>query len=57
MIGLDLELVVDYLVVHLDAKIVKQKLRKMHPQFSLLVKAEIKKILDVGFIHPIDYPE
>lgn len=29
----------------------------MHPQITLLVKVELKKLLDVGFIHPIDYVE
>jgi hypothetical protein len=29
----------------------------MHPQIALLVKLELQKFLDVGFIRPIDYPE
>lgn len=29
----------------------------MHPQVALLVKVELEKLLDVGFIRPIDYPE
>lgn len=29
----------------------------MHPQIVLLVKVELKKLLDIGFIHPIDYAE
>jgi len=33
---------------------VKQKLRKMHPHIALLVKEELKKLLDVGFIRAID---
>jgi len=39
------------------AKPVKQKLRKMHPHVALMVKEELKKLLDVGFIRPIDYLE
>lgn len=27
----------------------------MHPQIALLVKAKLKKLLDVSFIRPIDY--
>ncbi|GLJ52539.1 hypothetical protein SUGI_1118050 [Cryptomeria japonica] len=27
----------------------------MHPQITILVKVELKKLLDVGFIRPIDY--
>ncbi|GLJ17613.1 hypothetical protein SUGI_0306670 [Cryptomeria japonica] len=57
MPGLDLDLVMHHLTIKLGAKLVKQKLRKMHPQVALLVKAELKKLLDVRFIHPIDYPE
>ena len=29
----------------------------MHPQVALLVKDELKKLLDVGFIRPIHYAE
>jgi hypothetical protein len=57
MLGLDLELVLHHLPLKLGVKLVKQKLRKMHPQVSLYVKAELKKLLDVGFIRPIDYVE
>lgn len=57
MPGLDPKLVVHNLVVRKDSKLVKQKLRKMNPQVSLLVKEELQKMLDVEFIKPIDYPE
>lgn len=33
----------------------EQKIQKMNPQIALLVKSKIKKLLDYGFIHPIDY--
>lgn len=29
----------------------------MHPQITMLVKVELKKLLDVVFIRPIDYTE
>lgn len=29
----------------------------MHPHISLLVKEEFKKLLDVGFIRPVAYPD
>jgi len=38
MPNLDPDLVVHQLDVHPDAKPIKQKLRKMHPQVALLVK-------------------
>ncbi|GLJ53607.1 hypothetical protein SUGI_1143580 [Cryptomeria japonica] len=57
MPGLDLDLVMHHLTVAEGDKPVKQKLRKMHPQIAVLVKTELKKLLDVGFIRPIDYVE
>lgn len=53
----DLDLVMHHLSIAPRAKPVKQKLRKMNPQVTLLVKAELKKLLDVGFIQLLDYAE
>jgi len=39
--GLDPSLMVHHLVIHRDAKPVKQKLRKMHPKVALPIKEEI----------------
>ena len=52
---LDITLAVHNLLVHLDAKPIKKKLRKIHPQFSLLVKEELERLLVTWFIRPIDY--
>lgn len=52
---LDPGLFLHHLPLKLEVKPIKQKLRKMHPQVALLVKAELKKLLDVSFIRPIDY--
>ncbi|KAL6316950.1 hypothetical protein AAG906_024488 [Vitis piasezkii] len=38
-------------------KPVKQKLRRLHPRWSLQVKEEIQKQLSVGFISVVEYPE
>lgn len=54
---LDPKLVLNHLQLLSEAKPYKQKLRKMHPQIVLLVKVELQKLLDVGFIRPIDYVE
>ena len=54
MPGLDPEAVVHHLVVYPGAKPGRKKLRKMYPQIALLVKIELQKLLDVGFIHLID---
>lgn len=55
MPGLDPEQVLHHFPLLPNAKTYKQKLRKMHPQIALLVKVELKKLLDVGFIRSIDY--
>ncbi|RVW61749.1 hypothetical protein CK203_065424 [Vitis vinifera] len=39
------------------ARPVKQKLRQLHPRWSLQVKEEIQKQLSVGFISVVEYPE
>jgi len=57
MPGLDPNLILHHLPLDPGVKLVKQKLRKMHPHIALLVKEELKKLLDVGFIRAIDYPE
>jgi len=57
MPGPDLNLIMHHLSLALGAKPVKQKLRKMHPHVALMVKEELKKLLDARFIRPIDYPE
>jgi len=45
------------LVVEQGVAPIKQKLRKIPFYVSLLVMKEIKKLLEVGFIRPIDYLE
>ena len=55
MLGLDPSFFLHNLPLKKGAKPIKQKPRKMHPSKALLVKREIKKYLQVGFIKPIDY--
>lgn len=55
MLGLDLDLIMHHLSIALGVKPVKKKLCKMHPHVALLVKAELEKLLKVGFIRAIDY--
>ena len=50
MLGLDIDLVVHHLEVNPKIKHVKKKLRKIHPNVALLVKVELKKILEEKFI-------
>ena len=39
------------------ARPIKQKLRRLYPQWSLQVKEEIQKQLSVGFLSVVKYPE
>ncbi|RVX08208.1 Retrovirus-related Pol polyprotein from transposon 17.6 [Vitis vinifera] len=57
MLGLDPSIVQHHLPILPHAKPVKQKLRRLHPRWSLHVKEEIQKQLSVGFISVVKYPE
>ena len=57
MLGLDPDLIMHHLSIAPSVKLVKQKLRKMHPHVAFLVKAKLEKLLKVGFIQAIDYVE
>lgn len=57
MPGLDPNLVVHNLNIKESANPVKQKLQKMHPINYMMVKEELQILLEVKFIHPIDYSE
>ena len=57
MPGLDSFIVQHHLPILPHARPVKQKLRRLHPQWSLQVKEEIQKQLSVGFLSVVDYPE
>lgn len=48
MLGLDPDLVMHHMIVTPGTK--------MYPQVALLIKVELEKFLDVGFIKLIDYP-
>ena len=39
-----------------ECRPVKQKLRKLIPEWSLKVKEEVTKQLDVGFVRVVEYP-
>ena len=57
MPGLDPSIVQHHLPLVPHARPVKQKLRRLHPRWSLQVKEEIQKQLSVGFISVVEYPE
>ena len=45
--------------IHLEerAKLIHQRQRRLNPKYSLLVKEEIEKLLETGFIYPVPYSE
>ncbi|XP_034674313.1 uncharacterized protein LOC117905510, partial [Vitis riparia] len=55
--GLDPSIVQHRLPLLPHARPVKQKLRRLHPRWSLQVKEEIQKQLSVGFLSVVEYPE
>lgn len=55
MPDVDPKIVTHNIFLILDAKPVKKKIQKIYPKVALLVKDEIEKLLDVGFICPINY--
>ena len=57
MPGLDPTIVQQHLPILPYARPVKQKLRRLHPRWSLQVKEEIQKQLSVGFLSVVEYPE
>ena len=56
MPGLDPTIVQHHLPILPHARPVKQKLRRLHPRWSLQVKEEIQKQLSVGFLSVVEYP-
>ena len=57
MVDLDVEIVVHNLPLKSDAKPIKQKLRRWHPQWLLMLKEEIVKQHNVNFLKVVLYPE
>ncbi|KAH7857126.1 hypothetical protein Vadar_009250 [Vaccinium darrowii] len=54
---IDPEIVEHRIPLYPDAKPVKQKLRKMRPDWVLEIKKEIQKQLDAGFLMVTEYPQ
>ena len=57
MLGLDPFIVHHHLPILPYARPIKQKLRRLHPRWSLQVKEEIQKQPSVGFLSVVKYPE
>ncbi|KAH9297816.1 hypothetical protein KI387_029498, partial [Taxus chinensis] len=57
MTGVATHIAVHNLVTRSDAKPIKQKSRPMKPKVALMVKEEVIKLLQVGFMKPVDYSQ
>ena len=57
MLGLDPSIVQYRLPLLPHPRPIKQKLRILHPRWSLQVNEEIQKQLSVGFLSMVKYPE
>ena len=57
MPGLSSEIVQHKLPLNLECSPVKQKLRRMKPKMSLMIKEEVKKQFDASFLVVDQYPE
>ena len=57
MSGIDPSIVVHEIKTYPSAKPVKQKLRQVNPRKAASIKAEIEKLLKVGFIYLIPLME
>lgn len=55
MPGLDPNLILHHLNISLEVKLVKQKLREMHPHIALLVKEELEKLISTNFTQSLAY--
>jgi hypothetical protein len=55
MLGIDPKIMTHNIVFAKNTKPVRQKIQNMKPKIVLLVNSKIEKILQYGFIHPIDY--
>src|ERR1044072_602237 len=56
MSGLDTDIVVHKLPLKEDCPPVKQKLRRTHLEMSKMIKEEVQKQLDAGFLKVLSYP-
>ena len=53
MLGIDPSIVVHKIKTYPTVKLVRKKLRQVHPLKSIAIKVEIEKLLKAGFIYPM----
>ena len=57
MKGVSLQVVQHTMLIHDDAKRVQQRPYDMNPKYKTIVKEEIDKLLDAGFIYEVEHIE
>jgi len=57
MPGLDRNIIVHKIPLEEGCKLVKQRLRRAHPDIWIKVKAELKKQWNAGFLEVVKYPQ
>ena len=55
--GIPAEVCEHKIVLEDDAKPVRQRQHRLNPKYSLMVKEELDKLLEVGFIYPVPHNE
>ena len=55
--NIDPSIVVHEIKTYPSTKTVRKKLRQVHPRKATTIKAEIEKLLKVGFIYPVPLTE
>jgi hypothetical protein len=55
--GVPPEICQHQIVLETNAKPIRQRQYRMNPKYSLMVKEEIDKLLECGFIYPVPYSE
>ena len=55
--GISREVCQHHIILEEGAKPIKQRQRQLNPKYSLLVKEELDKLLDIGFIYPVSFSE
>ena len=53
MPGIDSSIVEHEIKMYPDVKLVGQRFRQVHPKKVVAIKAEVEKLLHVGFIYPV----
>jgi hypothetical protein len=56
MLGIPREVIEHKLGIDLSYKLVKQKERRYTPERRETIRQEVNKLVEVGFIMPVDYP-